>query len=112
LKVEGTDGFLLEASSSMAQISRDPLDLVRQAMGATHQYPDGMMLFCGTMFAPVQDRDAPGAGFTHKPGDRVTIANERLGALVNIVDRSDRIAPWAFGLRALMGNLAARGFLS
>jgi fumarylacetoacetate (FAA) hydrolase family protein len=109
LRVEGEDGFLLEASSSMAKISRDPLQLVGQAMGETHQYPDGMMLFCGTMFAPVQDRDAPGAGFTHKPGDLVTIAEERLGALINSVSRSDRIAPWTFGLRALIESLAARG---
>ncbi len=88
----------------MAKISRDPLDLVSQAIGPNHQYPDGFMLFCGTMFAPVQDRDAPGAGFTHKIGDRVTIASERLGALVNRVDRSDRIAPWTFGLGAPHGE--------
>ena len=111
LTVEGDDGFVLKGSSSMAKISRDPLDLVSQAIGPNHQYPDGFMLFCGTMFAPVQDRDAPGAGFTHKIGDRVTISSERLGALVNRVDRSDRIAPWTFGLGALMANLAARGLL-
>jgi len=96
----------------MAQISRDPLDLAAQAISAMHQYPDGLMLFCGTMFAPVQDRDAAGSGFTHKIGDRVTIANDRLGALINRVDRSDRIAPWTFGLGALMSNLAARGCLA
>jgi fumarylacetoacetate (FAA) hydrolase family protein len=111
LEVRGDDGFVLEGSSSMAQISRDPLDLVGQAIGANHQYPDGLLLFCGTMFAPVQDRDAPGAGFTHKIGDRVTIANDRLGSLVNRVDRSDRIAPWTFGIGALMANLGARGLL-
>ena len=111
LTVEGDDGFVLRGTSSMSKISRDPLDLVAQAIGPNHQYPDGFMLFCGTMFAPVQDRDAPGAGFTHKIGDRVTISSERLGALVNRVDRSDRIAPWTFGLGALMANLAARGML-
>jgi len=111
LEVRGDDGFVLQGSSSMAQISRDPLDLAGQAISATHQYPDGLMLFCGTMFAPVQDRDAAGSGFTHKIGDRVTIANDRLGALVNRVDRSDRIAPWTFGLGALMANLATRGLL-
>jgi len=105
------DGFRLEGSSSMARISRDPQDLVRHAMGAHHQYPDGIMLFCGTMFAPVQDRDAPGAGFTHHLGDRVTIASERLGALVNWVHHSDKIAPWQFGIGALMSNLSARGLL-
>jgi fumarylacetoacetate (FAA) hydrolase family protein len=111
LDVRGDDGFVLEGSSSMAQISRDPLDLVAQTIGPSHQYPDGLMLFCGTMFAPVADRDTPGAGFTHKPGDRVTIASERLGTLVNRVDRSDRIAPWTYGLGALMRSLAARGLL-
>jgi fumarylacetoacetate (FAA) hydrolase family protein len=112
LRVEGAgDGFVLDGSSSMAQISRDPLELVSQTMGPTHQYPDGVMLFCGTLFAPVQDRGAPGAGFTHRLGDRVTIASERLGALVNEVGRSDGIAPWTFGLGALMANLARRGLL-
>ncbi len=111
LRVTGEDGFVLEGSSSMARISRDPLDLVTHAMGAHHQYPDGMMLFCGTMFAPIKDRDAPGAGFTHHLGDRVTISAERLGGLVNWVSRSDQIAPWRFGVGALMRNLAQRGLL-
>jgi fumarylacetoacetate (FAA) hydrolase family protein len=111
LEVCGDDGFVLEGSSSMARISRDPLDLVAQTIGPNHQYPDGLMLFCGTMFAPIEDRDTPGAGFTHKPGDRVTIGSDRLGALVNRVERSDRIAPWTYGLGALMRSLAARGLL-
>ena len=111
LRVDGEDGFLLEGASSMARISRDPLELVGHAMGGHHQYPDGMLLFCGTMFAPIQDRDAPGAGFTHHLGDRVRIASERLGALVNRVGHSDRIAPWTFGIEALMRNLARRGML-
>ena len=111
LRVEGADGYVLDGESSMALISRDPLELVDAAMGATHQYPDGLMLFCGTMFAPVQDRDVPGIGFTHKLGDRVTIASKRLGALVNRVERSDRMAPWSCGLNALMHNLARRGLL-
>jgi fumarylacetoacetate (FAA) hydrolase family protein len=111
LRVDGEDGYVLDGESSMARISRDPLSLVEQAMGATHQYPDGLMLFCGTMFAPVQDRDTAGGGFTHKLGDRVTISSERLGALVNRVERSDRMAPWVFGLGALMRNLARRGLL-
>ena len=111
LNVTGEDAFVLEGSSSMARISRDPLDLVTHAMGPQHQYPDGMMLFCGTMFAPIKDRDAPGAGFTHHLGDKVTISAERLGGLVNWVNRSDRIPPWQFGVGALMRNLAERGLL-
>ena len=112
LRVEGEDdGFVLEGASSMARISRDPLVLVRHAMGAHHQYPDGILLFCGTMFAPIQDRDAPGAGFTHHVGDRVAIHAQRLGTLVNRVGRSDAIPPWTFGIGALMHNLAGRGLL-
>ena len=108
--VHGPEGFHLEGRSSMAKISRDPEDLVAQATGA-HQYPDGFMLFLGTMFAPVQDRDAPGMGFTHKLGDRVVIAAERLGALENQVTTSDKAPPWSFGAGELMRNLAARGLL-
>ena len=111
LTVAGDDGFTLADRSSMAEISRDPLDLVAHTMGATHQYPDGLVLFTGTMFASVQDRDAPGLGFTHKPGDLVTIAAPELGALINRVGRSDRIAPWTLGAGGLMRNLAARGLL-
>ncbi|HWK43906.1 MAG TPA: fumarylacetoacetate hydrolase family protein [Stellaceae bacterium] len=111
LRVEGDDGFVLRGMSSMDQITRDPLDLVAQMVGPTHQYPDGAMLFLGTLFAPVEDRDAAGAGFTHKQGDIVRISSKPLGSLVNRVDRSDRIEPWTFGVRALMGNLAARGML-
>lgn len=113
LEVRGEDdGFVLKGSSSMAQISRDPTELVQAAMGRHHQYPDGIMLFCGTMFAPIEDRDAPGAGFTHHLGDRVTISSPRLGGLVNWVDHSDKLPPWTFGLSALMHNLAARGLLT
>lgn len=112
LEVRGEDdGFVLRGASSMAQISRDPTELVAAAMGSHHQYPDGIMLFCGTMFAPIEDRDAPGAGFTHHLGDRVTIASPALGGLVNWVDHSDRLPPWTFGLNALMKNLAVRGLL-
>nr|WP_057927092.1 fumarylacetoacetate hydrolase family protein [Burkholderia ambifaria] len=111
LRVEGEDGFVLHGTSSMDQITRDPLDLVAQAIGATHQYPDGAMLFLGTLFAPVEDRDTPGGGFTHKAGDIVTISSRLLGTLVNRVGTSERIAPWTFGVRALMANLAARGLL-
>jgi fumarylacetoacetate (FAA) hydrolase family protein len=109
--VNGRDGFVLQGSSSMARISRDPLDLVEHAMGGHHQYPDGLMLFCGTMFAPVQDRDAPGAGFTHHVGDRVRISSGRLGALVNWVDHCNAIPPWRFGIYALYESLARRKLL-
>jgi fumarylacetoacetate (FAA) hydrolase family protein len=111
MRVEGPDGFTLDGDSSLAEISRDPLDLVEQAIGANHQYPDGFMLFLGTMFAPTKDRHGPGQGFTHVVGDIVTIATPALGALVNRVNTSDRIAPWTFGTAALMKNLAGRGLL-
>lgn len=111
LTVAGVDGFSLEGSSAMARISRDPAALVAEMMGAHHQYPDGAVLFLGTMFAPIKDRDAPGQGFTHHAGDVVTIASEKLGALVNVVTSCDRAPPWTFGTTALMRNLAQRGLL-
>ncbi len=111
LLVQGEDGFRLEGKSSMAEISRDPEELVAHTIGRTHQYPDGFLLFCGTMFAPTQDRLGPGQGFTHKPGDLVVVASERLGALANRIETADRIAPWDFGLADLMRNLSARGLL-
>jgi fumarylacetoacetate (FAA) hydrolase family protein len=111
LRIEGEDGYTLDGVSSMSEISRDPTDLVKQAL-SQHQYPDGFVLFLGTLFAPVQDRDEPGRGFTHKPGDLVTIADPRLGSLVNRVTTSDRADPWTFGITALMRNLAARGLLT
>jgi fumarylacetoacetate (FAA) hydrolase family protein len=110
LLVEGTDAYRLEGRSSMSEISRDPLDLVRQTM-SEHQYPDGFALFLGTLFAPVQDRDEPDRGFTHKLGDVVTISNPRLGRLVNRVVTSRDAAPWTEGIGALMVNLARRGLL-
>ncbi|MFK3681888.1 MULTISPECIES: fumarylacetoacetate hydrolase family protein [Pseudomonas] len=111
LEVRGSDGFVLAGRSSMDQISRDPEDLVRQTLNRNHQYPDGFLLFLGTLFAPTEDRDHPGAGFTHKAGDLVTISSPLLGALHNQVSRSDQAAPWTFGLAALMRNLAQRGLL-
>jgi fumarylacetoacetate (FAA) hydrolase family protein len=111
MRVDGVDGFTMRGTSSMAKISRDPLDLVSQAYGANHQYPDGFMLFMGTMFAPTQDRLGPGLGFTHQVGDEVTVSAPNLGALVNRVEHCDRIAPWTFGITSLMRNLAQRGLL-
>ncbi|WGV15887.1 fumarylacetoacetate hydrolase family protein [Fuscovulum ytuae] len=111
LRVTGEDGFVLDGRSSMAEISRDPADLVAQTRGAHHQYPDGFVLFCGTMFAPVQDRDAIGQGFTHHAGDVVTISAEALGSLRNTVHLSTELPEWTFGAGALMRNLAGRGLL-
>ena len=111
MRVEGPDGFVMDGASSLAKISRDPLDLVAQAIGANHQYPDGFMLFLGTMFAPTQDRHGPGQGFTHVVGDVVTVATPCLGTLANRVNTSDRVAPWTYGTRSLMRDLARRGLL-
>jgi fumarylacetoacetate (FAA) hydrolase family protein len=111
LTVEGEDGYRLEGGSSIAEISRDPADLVAQTINAHHRYPDGFVLFLGTMFAPIADRDEPGRGFTHKRGDVVTIATETLGALVNRVVATDAAEPWTFGVAALMRNLAGRGLI-
>ncbi|MCV6574913.1 MAG: fumarylacetoacetate hydrolase family protein [Cohaesibacter sp.] len=111
LQVKGEDGFVLHGASSMSQISRDPADLVRQTIGQHHQYPDGLMLFLGTLFAPTKDRDAPGQGFTHKIGDEVSISCPQLGRLVNRVNLSTECRPWTFGASALMRNLAARNLL-
>jgi len=111
LTVEGDDGFRLEGFSSIAKISRDPADLVAQMLGEHHQYPDGAVLFLGTMFAPIEDRDAPGGGFTHKIGDIVTIAAPKLGRLVNRMRYTNECEPWRFGTGHLMRNLARRGLL-
>lgn len=110
LEVEGTDGFVMTGESSMSLISRDPEELVRQTLSA-HQYPDGFALYLGTMFAPIEDRDAPGKGFTHKIGDRVRVSSEKLGVLENIVATCDQAPPWRFGVLELMRNLAGRGLL-
>ncbi|HET6607597.1 MAG TPA: fumarylacetoacetate hydrolase family protein [Rhodopila sp.] len=112
LRVDGPDGFVLEGSSSIAKISRDPADLVAQMVNVHHRYPDGAVLFLGTMFAPIQDRDTPGQGFTHKTGDIVSIAAPKLGRLVNRMMPTDRCEAWTFGTAALMRNLASRGLLT
>ncbi|NUZ04642.1 fumarylacetoacetate hydrolase family protein [Schlegelella sp. ID0723] len=110
LQVTGEDGYTLRGINTMASISRDPVDLVAQTL-ACHQYPDGFMLFLGTLFAPTDDRDQPGGGFTHKLGDVVTIQSQWLGSLQNRVTHCETAPPWRFGLRAFIGNLAARGLL-
>ncbi|HZP88999.1 MAG TPA: fumarylacetoacetate hydrolase family protein [Burkholderiales bacterium] len=111
VEVAGEDGFKVGGGYDLTQISRDPLDLVAQALNRNHQYPDGIVLFLGTAFAPTQDRGEPGRGFTHKLGDVVSIRSPQLGTLSNRIDYCDRIAPWTFGVGALMRNLAARGLL-
>lgn len=111
LHIEGEDGFKLEGSSSMSQISRSPEDLVKQTLGKHHQYPDGIALFLGTMFAPVVDRGGKGLGFTHKPNDVVRVSSEWLGTLENKVTTCDQAPPWNFGIADLMKNLVKRGLL-
>jgi fumarylacetoacetate (FAA) hydrolase family protein len=108
MAVHGPDGFVMQGSSSLSQISRDPLDLAAQAIGPCHQYPDGLVLFLGTMFAPTQDRHGPGQGFTHVVGDTVAITTPQLGTLFNRVTTSDQAPAWTYGLRALMQDLAKR----
>jgi fumarylacetoacetate (FAA) hydrolase family protein len=111
LSVTGEDGYILKGHSSMKEISRPPADLVSQTLGRHHQYPDGIVLFLGTLFAPTQDRDTPGEGFTHKMGDVVTISSTGLGSLTNTVRLSTECAPWEFGISHLMRNLAKRDLL-
>jgi fumarylacetoacetate (FAA) hydrolase family protein len=111
LEIVGPDDFRLQGQSRMSEISRDPRELVGQAL-SEHQYPDGFVLFLGTLFAPTQDRDEEGRGFTHKIGDEVRISTSKLGTLVNVVTTSRDAAPWTFGARALMRNLADRGLIA
>ena len=111
LRVEGEDGYVLNGASNMSRISRDPAELVSQMIGPHHQYPDGAVLFLGTLFAPVEDRDAPGKGFTHKLGDVVTVSSSELGTLANRMTTSDKAPPWTFGASHLFRNLARRGLL-
>ena len=111
IQIEGPEGYQLSGESHLINISRDPLDLASQAVNRTHQYPDGTMLFLGTQFAPVQDRDQPGKGFTHRIGDVVSIRADTLGMLVNRVNHCDKVVPWTFGINDLMRNLSGRGLL-
>ena len=108
MAVHGPEGFVMQGSSSLSQISRDPLDLAAQAIGPYHQYPDGLVLFLGTMFAPTQDRHGPGQGFTHVVGDTVAISTPQLGTLFNRVTTSDQAPAWTYGIGALMRDLAKR----
>jgi fumarylacetoacetate (FAA) hydrolase family protein len=111
LEVEGEDGFHLKGGSNMARISRSPESLAAATLNKHHQYPDGFVMYCGTVFAPTQDRGEKGKGFTHHLGDLVSVANPHLGALINTVRRTDQCKPWVFGVSQLMRNLAGRGLL-
>lgn len=111
LEVQGPEGFRLTGKSSMSEIARDPADLVGELIGKTHQYADGAVLYLGTMFAPTEDRGAPGMGFTHKEGDVVTIRAPELGALTNRMVHADKARPWTFGTGDLMRNLAKRDLI-
>ncbi|WP_406691017.1 fumarylacetoacetate hydrolase family protein [Saccharopolyspora sp. ID03-671] len=111
LEVRGRDGFVLDGLSSMREISRDPEELAAAALGAHHQYPDGLILYTGTLFAPTEDRGAPGKGFTHHVGDVVRISTPKLGTLANRVNRSEQCPRWTFGVRSLLANLVHRGLL-
>ena len=111
MKVTGLDGFVMSGHSNMSEISRAPADIVAQAINAHHQYPDGLVVFCGTMFAPVDDRGAKGKGFTHHTGDIVEISTPLLGTLTNRVVPTDQAEPWNFGIADLMRNLASRNLL-
>jgi fumarylacetoacetate (FAA) hydrolase family protein len=108
LRIDGPEGFVLNGGSVMSKISRDPADLVRQMIGPEHRYPDGAVLFLGTLYAPTDDRDVPGQGFTHKIGDIVSVSSAELGCLVNRMVPSGEAEPWTFGTRNLMRNLATR----
>lgn len=111
LEVEHDDGFKLQGGSNMKKISRSPASLAKATLNQHHQYPDGFVLFCGTVFAPTQDRGEKGQGFTHKHGDRVSVGNPLIGTLINTVRATDQCAPWEFGVSHLMRNLAGRGLL-
>jgi fumarylacetoacetate (FAA) hydrolase family protein len=111
LRIDGPEGFVLNGGSVMSKISRDPADLVRQMIGPEHRYPDGAVLFLGTLYAPTDDRDVTGQGFTHKIGDIVSVSSAELGCLVNRMALAGDAEPWSFGTRSLMRNLAARNLI-
>ncbi|HUF91378.1 MAG TPA: fumarylacetoacetate hydrolase family protein, partial [Candidatus Limnocylindria bacterium] len=109
--VRGLDGFAIKHTTNVAEIGRDLADLASQLHSRTHQYPDGVVLYIGTMFTPLEDRGEIGSGFTHKVGDVVTISAPEIGTLVNEVVHCQDAEPWTFGTGALMANLARRGLL-
>jgi fumarylacetoacetate (FAA) hydrolase family protein len=106
MRIEGTDGFVLQATAPQGDISRPVSELVAHTLNRRHQYPDGVVLYCGTPFAPTEDRDAPGMGFTHHDGDLVSIGSPALGTLVNRVTPSEQAPVWHHGVRDLFRALA------
>ncbi|WP_017611842.1 fumarylacetoacetate hydrolase family protein [Nocardiopsis salina] len=107
LRVEGAqDGFTLEGENHVGRLSRSFEQLVSATSGAHHQYPDGFVLYTGTLFAPTRDRDRPGEGFTHKDGDRVTISSPHLGSLRNTVGSAEELPRWEFGVGSLFSYLS------
>ncbi|HWK25535.1 MAG TPA: fumarylacetoacetate hydrolase family protein [Solirubrobacter sp.] len=111
LRIEGTDGFALEATAPQSEIARPMRALVEHTINRRHQYPDGLVLYCGTPFAPTEDRDAPGMGFTHHDGDLVAISSPALGTLINRVTPSERAPAWRYGIRDLFRSLTGEGYL-
>ncbi len=111
VSVDGMDGFKLRGSSDVSQISRSPMEIIKQTINRTHQYPDGVAVFLGTQFAPTKDRGEKGKGFSHKVGDVVRIGSDQLGVLVNEVAQSNKVTPWTYGIADLMRNLASRDLL-
>jgi fumarylacetoacetate (FAA) hydrolase family protein len=111
LSVTGEDGFELTGVSNLSQISRSPESLVAASIGRHHQYPDGFVLYTGTMFAPVKDRGGVGKGFTHKKGDKVSISTPSLGTLTNTVRLSTEAPEWTYGASHLMRDLSRAGLL-
>jgi fumarylacetoacetate (FAA) hydrolase family protein len=105
LTITGADAFRTSGRNRMSEISRPPADLVHQVIGDNHQYPDGLMLFLGTMFAPTESRDSGFGGFTHQLGDRVEISTEKLGCLVNWVNYTNQIPRWDYGIGELLAYL-------
>lgn len=105
LGVNGPDGFHLTGLNSVSALSRSFEELIDAAIGRHHQYPDGFVLFTGTLFAPSEDRDNPGEGFTHKLGDVVEITSPSLGSLINEVGISEDLEPWTYGIRSQVRDM-------
>lgn len=106
--ITGEDDFNWTEKSSISEISRDLTDLVSQTINENHQYPDGFVLYTGTMFSPTKDRGAPGQGFTHHVGDLVSISSPKLGMLLNRVNHTSKVDRWDYGVSDLMRTLNAR----
>jgi len=98
LSIVGEDGFCSTGENRMSEISRSVDSIIKQVCNGSHQYPDGIAIMLGTMFAPTEDRGEEGMGFTHKVGDRVEISSPKLGKLVNWVNYCHEIPEWSYGI--------------